>query len=261
MNYKLTALFLMAFSFAVGAQGVPPNPVPGCLGPQSVGMMQPTGISSQYFIGAYSTTGQGDCAGIQGHIVHGDLLVNEYAYVMFDADHIIESTIGSVDFSIDLSTVLVNLPIGEQVRIVELYSDSSRIAGLTLKKIPNRMSSSRGARGQNYDPYRWQLTVKWYGGLSGIFTEDKFNYAINDVIEYNYVAGLNNQQYSAAAIFLNGDLTVNPYDGLSDPESSYGSSELVTYFVGFIETSATLIEGDRINFDINWDVSSDPVTE
>jgi len=260
MIYKVIIPILILLGGSALAQYVPPNPDPGCA-PNSVGHMQANGQDTQYFVSGYSIDGNGHCDGASAIIQYGNLAPGEYAYATFDAGLINETPIESVDFSFDLSDTLASLPIGQDVKIAELHSSNALIADLTLMKMLNfteaEFGGSNSPKGRpSNDPYVWRLTVDWNGSNS----EDTFTFGMNEVVEYNYIWDDSDPNFPVKMISFGGNkISVNqfsPGNGIG-ASINWGAFELVSYNLGFIETSATLNQGDQIVFDINWSVGSE----
>lgn len=256
MIKQILFITMLLLSLVVNGQSVPVDPEPGCNEIQRIGTIQQNNQNTAYFIGGPPVLDNSDvgCDGVMASIGYGNINPDEFAYGVIDADLIIENGMRGYDFTVDLAETFLDMPIGGEVKVTELYSSHQLIADLTLKKNHSMTASQMGVASQSGGNYRWEVTVKWYNSL----IEDTFYLAHDDVLAYNFYVDTRESETPIAVIQIGRrGFSINPNygqagivaQGLNSGETSY---ELETYFFGVIETNVVIPEGDQIFFDLNW---------
>lgn len=251
---KINILILCVFSQFAFCQSLIPDPLPGCDNIQRVGIDQGgVGYSTMYWVEGYGVTSE-DCDGIAIQ-VSGEMYSGDFAYAIVGVEDFSQSTVEEVDFSVDLSDVFVSLSYGQEITILELYSDETKIGDVSIRKVLSVLTSNGKGNQVSSSPTQWVVKVKWINVINNSEIEHEFTYNEDEVIEFNYIWDANGPQSTISMISLGS----NRFSIYPDPNNHSGlvpltnvTGEVDVIFMGIINDNVLLIDGDRISFDINF---------
>lgn len=254
----LLLLTILLTSHFIMAQTHPVLPIPGCEEIQRVGVQQPTGYLTNYWVSGHNNLTDNSCESISIR-VSGTMYAGDIAYGVVDVDLFSQQTVDEVDFEIELNHVFESLSPGNDITVAKLWGEHRLLGELRLRKT---MSFSEPVQ-----TFAWVLIVKWQRSQLE-YTEDFFPFEDGETIHVNYIWDDADPELPVSMLSLgHGRISIYPYQQQGGSGEQNGliaynqnlavSPQVITFDLGIVNGEVVLVDGDQIKFDLNLYQGSD----